>query len=47
MKKLTRTPTKPETSSQAANRVTRLDDIHLAKVIGGCTNENLTEAVFK
>jgi hypothetical protein len=43
MKKLAKTPMKPPTS----NRVTRLDEAHLAKVIGGCTNENLTEAVLK
>jgi hypothetical protein len=47
MKKLAKTPMKLPTSSQASNRVTRLDEAHLAKVIGGCTNENLTEAVLK
>jgi hypothetical protein len=47
MKKLAKTPTKPPTWSPAANRMPRLDEAHLAKVIGGCTNENLTEAVLR
>ena len=41
MKKSTQTPAKPST------RLAKLDDADLVKIIGGCTNENLTEVVIK
>jgi hypothetical protein len=41
MKKPTRTPKKP------APRTPVLDHTILANVIGGCTNENLTEVVIR
>jgi len=41
MKKSTQTPAKPST------RLAKLDDADLVKIIGGCTNENLTKVVIK
>jgi len=41
MKKPTQMPAKP------SNRPAKLAAADLTKIIGGCTNENLTEAVIK
>ena len=41
MKKPTQTPAKPST------RPAKLADADLVKIIGGCTNENLTTVVIK
>jgi hypothetical protein len=49
MTKRTRKPmtTQPTTRTTTVERWTELDDVRLAKVIGGCTNENLSEWQIK
>jgi hypothetical protein len=45
--KLTRTPKKPSPRTAGTVRPTTLDAADLSKIGGGCTNENLTNAVIK
>ena len=47
MKKPTKTSTKPPPRTAVMERPIELADTELAKIAGGCTNENLTEAGIK